>query len=98
MAETGLSRPEAKDMARSMLGTDADVLRLPESDRTVIRLALATVGKWRVAVGWNGARKPLGFDLGEIDVTARWMGITPDVHLLDGIGIIERAALKVLKP
>lgn len=97
MAEASLSREDARRQAETLLGPEAKVLRLPESDRSVIRLALATVGKWRVAVHFSGKVKLLGFDLGEIDVAARWMGLTPDPALLDGIGIIERAALRVLE-
>ena len=78
-----------------MLGHDPRSLRLPEQERDLIRLALATVGKWRVAASIS---KPmlLGFDYGEIDVTARWLGITPDAHMQAGIAIIECAALKIL--
>ena len=83
-------------MAESMMGDEKQIIRLPVNERPVIRLAMATVGKWRVAVHWNGKVKLLGFDLGEIDVARRWLRIRKDAHLLEGIGIIERAALKVL--
>ena len=82
-------------MATGMLDGETGEIRLPMRERDTIRLALATVGKWRVASGLRV--RLLGFDLSEIDVAARWMGITPDARLLDGIGIIERAALKLLE-
>lgn len=97
MADTGMTRAEALKSARASLDAGDDTVRLPESERDVIRLALATVGKWRVAVNGIGKTRLLGFDLGEIDVAARWMGITPDARLLDGIGVIERTAMKVLE-
>ncbi|MBB96924.1 MAG: hypothetical protein CML68_20295 [Rhodobacteraceae bacterium] len=96
MAETGLPRDAARLQAEALLGSEAGPLRLPDSERDVIDLALATVGKWRVAVGWTGQIRPLGFDLAQVDVAARWLGITPDPELLDGMGMIERAALKVM--
>ncbi|KAA8606815.1 hypothetical protein [Salipiger aestuarii] len=97
MAETGAGRDEARIMATGMLGGETDEIRLPVRERDTIRLALATVGKWRTLAHWSGRVKLLGFDLSEIDVAARWMGISPDARLLDGIGIIERAALKLLE-
>ncbi|MBN7785134.1 hypothetical protein JYP51_09400 [Ponticoccus gilvus] len=98
MAETGADRTEARDMAVRMAGEeDPRGLVLPEHERDLVRLALATVGKWRTAPRGLGGARLLGFDLAEIDVAARWMGITPDARLLDGIGIIERAALKLLE-
>lgn len=97
MAEGGLTRPQALEQAKAMLGVNAPELRLPESERRLIQLALATVGKWRVVSKPMGGAKLLGFDLSEIDVATRWLGIAPDPALLDGLGIIERAALKVLE-
>lgn len=97
MAETGADRDAARTLATEMLGGDTAEIRLPLRERDLIRLALATVGKWRTLAHWSGRIKLLGFDLSEIDVAARWMGITPDARLLDGIGIIERAALKLLE-
>jgi hypothetical protein len=96
MAEGDLSRPDAHRLAETMMGQDQINIRLPEHERDLIRLALATVGKWRVAVGLSGKPLLLGFDYGEIDVTARWLGIAPDPQMQAGIAIIERAALKVL--
>ena len=96
MAETGATRSDAQTMARQMLGSEHQTIRLPESERDIVRLAVATAGKWRTLAHWSGRVKLLGFDMGEIDVTARWMGLTPDERLLQGIGVIERAALKVL--
>ncbi|MGB0912019.1 MAG: hypothetical protein ACPGSW_00440 [Phaeobacter italicus] len=91
-----MSRRDAEVTAQDLTGdAESRILRLPEHERDLIRLALATVGKWRVAATMG---KPLllGFDYGEIDVTARWLGITPDPRMQDGIAIIERAALQIL--
>ncbi|ALF02100.1 hypothetical protein [Salipiger abyssi] len=96
MAETGLDKEAARSVAGEMIGVEDRTIRLPERERDTVRLALATIGKWRVATHWSGKIRLLGFDYGEIDVAARWMGIARDARLLDGIGIIERAALKVL--
>lgn len=91
-----MSRVDAEAQAKEMMGAETHDLRLPSSEQDLIRLALATVGKWRVAVGPSGKVLLLGFDYGEIDVTARWMGITPNQDMQAGIAIIEQAALKVL--
>lgn len=94
MAETGGSKDEALALARQMQGPSEDaVLRLPLSERPLIELALATVGRWRWIVGIGGAQR-VGFDLGEVEVAARWMGLTPDVRLFEGLWIIERAVLR----
>lgn len=90
-----MSREDAQAAARSEAGEMADDLILPESERPLIELALETVGKWRVTSGLKVIL--LGFDLGEIDVAARWMGIRPDARLLAGLNIIERAALRALE-
>tara|TARA_R110001583_G_scaffold188236_1_gene350050 strand:- start:11086 stop:11400 length:315 start_codon:yes stop_codon:yes gene_type:complete len=96
MAEGGMSRVDAEAQAKEMMGAETRDLRLPSSEQDLIQLANASVGKWRVAVGPTGKVLLLGFDYGEIDVTARWMGIVPDQEMHAGIAIIERAALKVL--
>ncbi len=91
-----MSRVDAEAQAKEMMGAETRDLRLPSSEQDLIQLANASVGKWRVAVGPTGKVLLLGFDYGEIDVTARWMGIVPDQEMHAGIAIIERAALKVL--
>ncbi|MBD3738571.1 MAG: hypothetical protein IE938_19215 [Pseudomonas balearica] len=96
MAETGASRPKAMEMAREMVGVnEGGDLRLPETERPLIDLMMASVGLWRIASGLRVVR--LGFDWSQIDVKARWMGITPDRRMERGIGIIEREALRIME-
>ena len=82
-------------MARQMVGEDeAGEILLPAADRPLIRLAVACASRWqRVSVGL-GKSVPTAFDLPAVDVAARWLGITPDARLLDGLTIREREALQ----
>lgn len=93
----GMDRREAVASARQIMGIDADGLVLPETDRALIRLVLAVSGQWRMGGGGMGPMRPIAFDMVAVDVTARWLGITPGAHLLDGLGIIEREALKLMR-
>lgn len=95
MAE-GLSRPKAQELARQSEQGDRETLRLPAADRDVIRLALETIGKWRIAVGPMGDVRPIGIDFAALDVARDWMGIEKSPALLEGITIIERGALKAM--
>lgn len=91
MAE-GMDRKDALDLLKEE-GADHPI-RLPTRERPLIRLALATVGQWRIAVGLGAAAR-LAFDMTAVDVTARWLGITPTPALFDGLSVIEREALKI---
>jgi len=95
MAE-GMSQQEAIEAARAMTGQDEpETLLLPLRELPLIRLALKTHGQWRmVPVGLGGA-VPVALDLVAVDVAARWLGITPDARLFDGLSIMEREALKL---
>lgn len=97
MAE-GMTRPEAVTMARKMVGEDdVGAIVLPMSDQPLIRLAIASNNRWLRASAGLGPSIPTGLDLPAVDVTARWLGITPDARLLDGLTIIEREALKLMR-
>lgn len=98
MAEMGATRKEAEVIARTMVGeADGGQIILPESERATIRLALAVSGQWRMApLGLGGAR-PIAFDMTAVDVTARWLGISPGPRLFDGLAIIEREALRLMR-
>lgn len=98
MADTGVDRTEAIRIAKSMVGADTvATITLPRSEHATIRLAIATTGQWRtVSFGMAGAR-PVALDMTAVDVTARWLGITPSPHLFEGLAIIEREALKVMR-
>ncbi len=97
MAE-GLDRPAATVMARQMVGQEEpEAMLLPAAERPLIRLIGASHNRWhRVSVGL-GQSVPTGFDLQAADVAARWLGITPDARLMDGLTIIEREALKLMR-
>lgn len=79
------------------MGEERETLILPESDRPLIRLALASSGQWRMAGIGLGATKPVSLDLTAVDTAARWLGITPSARLLDGLAILEREALKLMR-
>lgn len=93
----GMTRDQAMVAARQMAGLDeqAEGLRLPATDMPLIRLALACRRQWRVEVHGLGQSLPVALDLVAVDVAAKWLGITPDAHLLDGLSILEREALKL---
>lgn len=97
MDEMGATRDEATRIAKTMLGQDEQQVILPESERDTIRLALATAGQWRTAPMGLGGSRPIALDLTAVDVAARWLGITPSPRLFDGLTIMEREALKVLR-
>lgn len=98
MAQTGADRETARDIARQMTGADRAKIRLPLSEHPTIRLALAVAGQWRmVPMGLGGAR-PVAFDMSAVDATARWLGISPSAYVLDGLALIEREALKLMRP
>lgn len=92
----GMTRAEALAQARTLAGQTPGGVRLPASERPLVRLALATVGQWRMVAGKKGVHR-IAFDMTGVDVTARWLGITPDARLLDGLTIIEREALKLMR-
>lgn len=96
MAED-MSRKEAVASAREMMGLEADSVILPASERPLIRLILAVAGQWRMGTVGLGGMRPIAFDMVAVDVTARWLGITPDARLLEGLAIIEREALKLMR-
>lgn len=79
-----------------MVGIDQMRVVLPPDDEPVVRLAIATVGKWRMA-GTATKLFRLGFDLQQIEVARDWMGIRKDARLLTGLTIIEREALRILE-
>lgn len=93
MAE-GMTRTEAIALARGEEGAETDV-RLPARERPLIRLALATVGQWRIAAGGMGPVMRLALDMTAVDTVARWLGIAPSSDLFEGLSIIEREALKL---
>lgn len=97
MAETGADRREAVTIARAMMGAEDATVVLPETERPMIRLALAVAGQWRMVGGGLGGSRPVALDMTAVDATARWIGITPSPHLFDGLAIIEREALKILR-
>ncbi|QFQ88269.1 hypothetical protein F8A10_12185 [Paracoccus kondratievae] len=97
MAE-GMTRPEAMTMARTMVGEgEVSNVLLPASDHDLIRLILASNNRWLRASAGLGPSIPIGLDLPAVDVTARWLGINPDARLLDGLMILEREALKLMR-
>lgn len=98
MAE-GLTRKEAMAMARQMLGEDEDdgTLLLPASEIPLIRLVSHASGQWRMGSAGMAGMRPIAFDLTALDVAARWLGITPDARLLNGLSIIEREALNIMR-
>ncbi len=97
MASAGLDRKDAMAMARQMVGADETTVELPSSERPLIRLILASAGQWRIAPQGLGGSRPVSLDLVAVDVAARWLGISPDAHLFNGLAIIEREALKLMK-
>lgn len=97
MADTGADRAEAARIARSMTGADDLTIILPVSERPTIRLAIAVSGQWRLAPAGLGGSRPVALDMTAVDVTARWLGITPGPHLFEGLAIIEREALKTMR-
>lgn len=96
MAE-GMDRREAPAAARRIMGLDTADLVLPASERPLIRLVLAVAGQWRMGGGGLAGMQPIGLDMTAVDVTARWLGIIPDARLFDGLAIIEREALKLMR-
>lgn len=92
-----MDRRAALAGARRMMGQDVDAVILPASERPLIRLALATAGQWRMAGGGMAAMRPVALDMTAVDVIARWLGIAPDARLFDGLAIIEREALKLMR-
>lgn len=97
MADTGADRAEATRIARSMTGADDVTIVLPVSERPTIQLALAVTGQWRMVPQGLGGSRPVALDMTAVDVTARWLGITPGPHLFEGLAIIEREALKTMR-
>lgn len=95
---SGLDRREAIAAARAMMGDEGASVELPASERPLIRLVLASAGQWRIASQGLAGSRPVAFDLIAIDVAARWLGITPDARLFEGLAVIEREALKLMKP
>jgi len=93
----GMERREAVAAARRIMGTDTEALVLPAAERPLIRLVLAVAGQWRMGGGGMAGMRPIGLDMTAVDVTARWLGITPDARLFDGLAIIEREALKLMR-
>ncbi len=82
-----------------MLGGEAEdeFLQLPSAERPLIQLVLTCHNRWqRVGAGMGGSL-PVAFDLPAVDVAARWMGIIPDARLMNGLTIIEREALKLMR-
>lgn len=97
MAE-GMDRPTAQVMARQMVGQDEpEKILLPKSERPLIRLLGAIHNRWQRAPAGLAGLVPVAFDLAAADVAARWLGIEPDARLLDGLSIIEREALKLMR-
>ncbi|WP_313352640.1 hypothetical protein [Paracoccus sp. (in: a-proteobacteria)] len=93
-----MTRPEAVTMARKMVdGDEAGEIILPVSDHSLIRLAVACAQRWQRATVGFGRSIAVAFDLPAVDVAARWLGITPDARLLDGLTILEREALKLMR-
>ena len=88
-----MSRNEALALANDNDGPDQPI-RLPARERPLIRLALATVGQWRIVAGFGGAAR-VALDLTAVDVAARWLGIAPGPALFEGLAIIEREALRL---
>lgn len=97
MAEGGLTRQQAVTTARRMMGLEDQVITLPSAERPLIRLVLASAGQWRMGPAGLGGMRPIALDLVAVDVAARWLGITPDARLFDGLAIIEREALKQMR-
>lgn len=93
--EQGVPREHAVAIARGMLWIETS-LRLPALDRPLIELAAATAGRWQYVPTLEGL-KPVGFDLVAIDVVARWLGVTIDRWLHDGLRIIEAEALRLMQ-
>lgn len=94
-----MDRQAALIAARQMLGHDeeADDILLPDREIGLIRIVLAVQHRWqRVPVGM-GASTPVAIDLVAADVAARWLGIIPDARLLNGLTILEREALKIMR-
>ncbi len=99
MAETGASRAQAMAIAREMMGEEeAAPLILPLSERDTIRLALQVTGQWRMMQTGLGGSRPVALDIVAIDAAARWLRITPRPHVLEGLSIIEREALRLMRP
>ncbi|UFS63844.1 hypothetical protein LO749_06535 [Paracoccus denitrificans] len=96
MAE-GMERREAVACARRMMGLDDESLTLPASERRLIRLVLAVAGQWRMGGGGLAVMRPIALDMTAVDVTARWLGIAPDARLFEGLAIVEREALKLMR-
>lgn len=98
MAETGTSRAQAMAIAREMLGEDdAGPLVLPVSERDTIRLALQVSGQWRMMQTGLGGSRPVAIDRVAIDAAARWLHITPRPEIIEGLTIIEREALRLMR-
>lgn len=97
MADFGVDRAEASRIAGKMTGAGSASITLPVSERPTIRLALAVSGQWRLAPCGLGGSRPVALDMTAVDVTARWLGITPGPHLFEGLAIIEREALKIMR-
>lgn len=98
MAE-GLSRDDAVARARRMVGDDEDggEILLPQSELPLIRLLLAARGQWRMAGGGMAGSFRVAFDLGAVDVAARWLGLMPSPAMLRGLSIVESEALKLMR-
>lgn len=73
--------------------TDGPMI-IPASLAPLIRLFAAVATQWRVA---GMAGEPIGLDLVAVDVAARWLGLTPSPDLLDGIAVMEAAALTAIR-
>lgn len=85
-------------MARKMVGeNEVGEILLPLADQPLIRLALASHNRWQRAPAGLGASVPVAFDLPAVDIAARWLGIAPDARLMNGLTILEREALKLMR-
>lgn len=98
VAETGATQAEAMVTARRMMGAEAGLVRLPEREQPLIRLILACAGQWRMAQAGLAGMRPFALDMNAVDAIARnWLGITPNPDLLDGLAIVEREALRLMR-
>lgn len=97
----GMTRESARAAAAKMLREDDEdgdeQLCLPRSELPLIRLIMAVRHQWRLAGGGMAGSFPVAFDLPAVDVAARWLGLTPDARLMDGLSIIEAEALKLMR-
>ncbi len=97
MAE-GMDRSQAAQASKQMVGQDdrGEIL-LPHIELPLIRLALAIQHRWQRAPAGLVASVPTALDLNAADIAARWLGIAPDAWLMNGLTILEREALKLMR-